>query len=179
MDFAVLLYFEDNADRVIHKWVHELVDLGLDDRLINIDMKPHLTLAEFDFADLSKVEKLLADFAASNAPIDIKFSSLGVFPGELGVLFLNPVVSEQLVSFHRRLNSKLGKCCEDFSPLYSEENWVPHCTLGLDYDELQMGKAYHYMASRFETVETSAVSLVLYGCCPYHEMMVFPLSKLD
>lgn len=177
MDYAVLLYFEDQADSLINKWSHDLVKLGLNSRFVEIDMKPHLTLAEFDLTDLGQVENILKDFSYSQTPIDLSFSSLGIFPGENSVLFLNPVVSERLVELHRELNALLQKCCNDFSTLYNEENWVPHCTLGLDYDSDQIDQALRYLNSGFEPIITKAVSIVLYGCCPYHEMMVFPLNN--
>ncbi|NLW11496.1 MAG: 2'-5' RNA ligase family protein [Clostridiaceae bacterium] len=179
MDYAVLLYFEEKADCLIDKWTQDLVKLGLNSRFAEIGMKPHLTLAEFDLTDLGEVENLLKDFASWQQPVDLKFSSLGVFPGENSVLFLNPVVSERLVKLHQDLNSLLGKCCNDFSPLYTEEHWVPHCTLALDYDNDHLNQAMRYLGSRFLPIDTKAVSIVLYGCCPYHEMMVLPLNNQD
>lgn len=177
MDYAVLLYFDEDAESLINKWTQDLVNLGLNSRFAEIDMRPHLTLAEFDFTDLGKVEKLLKEFADRQQPVDLRFSSLGVFPGDNAVLFLNPVVSGRLVELHRDLNNLLELCCNEFSPLYTEENWVPHCTLALDYNNDHLDQAMRYLSDRFLPIDTKAVSIVLYGCCPYHEMMVIPLNN--
>lgn len=179
MDYAVLLYFDDDASKKINKWTYDLVDLGLDRRYINIGMKPHLTLAEFNQTDLGSTEKLLQEYAAKKSSISLNFSSLGIFPTEQGVLFLNPSVSSDLTIMHQELNELLSDCCSDFSPLYNEENWVAHCTLGLDYNEEQMHQAYVHMRQVFEPLTAKTVSIVLYGCCPYHEMSVYPLNDHD
>lgn len=176
MDYAVMMYFEEDADQTISKWVDDLCALGLNDRFKQINMRPHLTLAEFDVADISAVESVLAEFSRSQVHLDLKFSSIGIFPGETGVMFLSPIISDALLDMHRQLNHKLEHCCDQFSPLYREENWVAHCTLALDYTEAEVASAYHYLAKNFHPIETRAVSLVLFGCCPYHEMMVFPFA---
>lgn len=179
MDYAVMVYFEDAADQTISSWISALTELGLNDRFSTIGMKPHLTLAEFDVTDLGELEKLLARFAAGTSPVKLKFSSLGIFPGTEAVLFLTPVVSEEIVELHFSLNKSLETCCEQFSPLYTEESWIAHCTLALDYNEDEVSLAYRYLAENFNPIETQAVSLVLYGCCPYHEMAVFPFKTVD
>jgi 2'-5' RNA ligase len=173
MDYAVMVYFEEAAEQKIGSWIRGLTELGLNDRFSSIGMKPHLTLAEFDIADMGRLEQILEKFARENAPVNLKFSSLGIFPGNDAVVFLSPVASKELVELHTSINQSIESCCDRFSPLYTEDSWVAHCTLALDYKPHEISRAYDYLEKNFNTVETKAVSLVLYGCCPYHEMSVF------
>jgi 2'-5' RNA ligase len=178
MDYAVVLYFDPQSERQIKRMMHYLTDEGVNDIYVNYGMRPHLTIAEFDTEDFSIVQSTIEQFSQEQPPFHIRFSSLGVFPGEHGVLFLAPNVDETLLAVHRRLNTVLEPLCHTFSPLYQDESWVPHCTLVLEMGPLEIAQAYAALYERFHALDTWAVSLAVVTCCPYLEVLETPLGRL-
>lgn len=176
MDFAVLLYFESRGDREIRRLMHWLMDRGVNDLYVNLDMRPHLTLAEFDTEDYLPVQAALHTFMARQPSFHLRFSSLGLFPGEHGVLFLAPIVEETLLAFHRELNAMLEPLCHTFSPLYQEDSWVPHCTLVLELGPLEVALAYESLLGHFHQLDTWTASLAVISCCPFQECLELPFA---
>ncbi|MEV2267878.1 2'-5' RNA ligase family protein [Nonomuraea africana] len=68
----------------------------------------------------------------------LKLSSLGLFPGAEGVLFLGATVTHELLTFHNRVHAALANQSIKHWPCYLPGNWVPHCTLavGLKREEV-------------------------------------------
>lgn len=176
MDYAIMIYFEEHGENQINNLVQGLVRAGFNDHFARIDMRPHITLAELDTDDTGRVIRILEQVAGRTASISLGFSSFGMFPGEQGVLYLTPVIHAILLQLHRKIHNELESTDLAFSNLYQPENWIPHCTLGLDFSPEEIGQAYAWLLSQTMPILTQATHLVLYGCCPYQELMVWPLK---
>lgn len=174
MDYAILLSFDMQADEQIRQLAQQLVDGGANTTYLDSGLRPHLTLAEFNTSRIADVRIILNELAAQAVqPIRIKLASAGFFPGDLAVIFLSPIVDEQLLSFHRQTNSALEPLCEEFSPLYQEESWVPHCTVALDLDKDEFAAASSAMMRFFKPIVALAFRLSIVSCCPYLEESVY------
>jgi 2'-5' RNA ligase len=180
MDYAILLSFDIQADEQIRQLAQALVDGGVNATYLSSGLRPHLTLAEFNTDRISDVRDCLKELVGQNLqPIEIKFASVGFFPGECSVIFLSPIIDEQLLSFHRQINGALEPLCESFSPLYREENWVPHCTVALELDVGEFAAAGAVLVSQFKPMIALAFRLSIVSCCPYNEESVYYLPTPD
>lgn len=180
MEYAILLSFDIEADEQIRRLAQLLVDGGVNSTYLESGLRPHLTLAEFNTSRITDVRACLKDLIdQAMQPIRIKLASAGFFPGESSVIFLSPIIDEQLLSFHRQINGALEPLCEAFSPLYREENWVPHCTIALELDVHEFAAAGAVMMSHFKPVIALAFRLSIVSCCPYCEESVYYLPTPD
>ena len=175
MEYAVLLYFDHRTEKKIQEWMNQLVEAGVNRSLVNMDMRPHLTIAEVDARDGSTLEKEVVRLTDEINQYEIRLASLGFFPNDDGVLFMAPIVEEPLLIFHRKVHEALEPISEAFSPLYLEANWVPHCTLALELDEQQFAAAYKVMHKVFEPLTARIEDIGIFKCCPYREHMVRPI----
>ncbi len=155
--------------------MNQLVEAGVNRTLINMNMRPHLTIAEVDASDASTLEKEVVRLSDEITQYELRMPSLGFFPNDEGVLFLAPTVEEPLLIFHRKVHEALEPISEAFSPLYLEKNWVPHCTLALELDEQQFSAAYRVMHRVFEPLTAKIEDIGIFKCCPYQEHMVRPI----
>lgn len=180
MDYAILLSFDIQADEQIRQLAQSLVDGGINSTYLESGLRPHLTLAEFNTSRISDVRDCLIDLVGQALqPIEIKLASIGFFPGENSVIFLSPIIDERLLNFHRQINGVLEPLCESFSPLYREENWVPHCTVALELDLPEFAAAGAVLVSQFKPIIALAFRLSIVSCCPYNEESVYYLPALD
>ncbi|NLM76989.1 MAG: 2'-5' RNA ligase family protein [Ruminococcaceae bacterium] len=180
MDYAVLLNFDASSEQTLNRIIHGLAQNGAGDTVLLAGLRPHLTLAEFD---TDCYDQVIADLrrlcTRILGPIPVKLASAGFFPNNLSVLYLAPIVDEHLLDLHRLVNNTLEPLCTAFSPLYKEENWVPHCTVALDLDEQAFTASCLDLRNRFAPLDTMAVSISVIACCPFCEQAIFSLgSKL-
>lgn len=176
MDYAVLLSFDAQADDQIMQLTRALFDGGANDSYLASGLRPHLTLAEFNTGRISEVRTCVSKLASQVLqPIRVRLASAGFFPGDATVLFLAPIVDEYLLSFHRQVNGVLEPLCEVFSPLYREENWVPHCTLALNLDNREFAAAGAVLVSQFKPIVALVFRISIVSCCPYSEESVYYL----
>lgn len=167
MDYALIACFEPTGDYKVRRLMRQLAENNVNDLYESLGFRPHITLTEFSTTDFKAVSAELARLSQHLAPVDIRFSSLGIFPGLNGVFHLVPTINENLLHLQRQVRSALGPLCEDFAPLYEEPEWVPHCTLVLEMDPLELPRAYDVMLEHFKPFNTRLVALEIITCCPF------------
>jgi 2'-5' RNA ligase len=177
MDYAIMLGFDPKTDRMIRDWIDIIARQTGNDIALLSGLRPHLTLAEFDSDQIEIVKMTLTDRTETVLrPIQISLASAGFFPHNPSVLYLAPIVDEYLLDLHRLLNQSLEPLCTDFSPLYREENWVPHCTVALELDRVSFLEACQVLFAVFQPIQAAARTISLVSCCPYCEQVVYPLG---
>ncbi|MDD3931225.1 MAG: 2'-5' RNA ligase family protein [Eubacteriales bacterium] len=180
MEFGLLLTFDQETEQKLNDLIQHLVRGGANETLLLAGLRPHLTLAEFDTHDIEAVDSAITQLTAEKLiPISIKLASAGFFPNNLTVLYLAPIVDESLLQLHRDINDTLEPLCTGFSPLYREENWVPHCTLALELTPESFAASCLNLADYFTPMEPMATHLSLIACCPFCEQKRYPLAGSD
>jgi 2'-5' RNA ligase len=92
-----------------------------------IDYAPHVTLAVYpDDRDVEDMRRVLETLVAQLPALAVRFAALGLFPGPDTVLWVAPVVTEELLRRHADLVAVLPAG----HPHYRPGSWVPHVTLG-------------------------------------------------
>jgi len=177
MDYALIAGFEPTGDFMVRHWMRRLADHGVNDLYESFGFAPHITLSEFSTEDFVQVESALHLLAQNMSEIEVRFSSLGIFPGLQGVLHLVPAANGDLLSLHRQIHQILDPLCQDFSPLYLEPEWTPHCTLVLEMDPLELPRAYDALIDSFKPFTTRLASLEVITCCPFQTVLNYPLIK--
>lgn len=157
--------------------MRQLSDSGVNNLYESLGFRPHITLSEFSTDDEEGVLDLLQNLASEVEPIEIKLSSLGIFPGDLGVLYLVPTINGDLLRLHRQLHALIKPHCLEFSSLHVEPEWVPHCTLVLEMDPLELPMAYSVMKDHFVPFTTRLTALELITCCPFRTLQTVPLAS--
>lgn len=177
MDYAIILTFDQLVEKELWQLAGELAGKTGNKAFVEAQIQPHLTLAEFStdlLADVSQTMHRLSSQLLQ--PIQLKLASAGFFPDNMSVLYLAPIVDEQLLNLHRLVNNALEPLCREFPPLYREENWVPHCTLALDLTSDELLAASLALGQAYRPLTARAAGLSLYKCCPYQERAVFFLG---
>ncbi|MGC4191887.1 MAG: 2'-5' RNA ligase family protein [Thermomicrobiales bacterium] len=160
MSAGIVMTFDTVSDTRIRQLWSALETPGL---IVPNLGRPHLTLALIDEADLGAAGDALADLAAGMHGTTIAVDSIGLFPGEQPVLFLNPVASGVLLALHRRVHAALrnvGIVTDGPGHNYVPGRWVPHVTLGRAIDAAALDPAIR-IANRFRLrFEVTGIALM-------------------
>jgi len=92
----------------------------------------HISLAIYDDPPLERFVPALAAFAETLTPFETHLASIGLFADLTNVVFLGVVVTDSLLSLHRRAHAALGAFRESCWEHYFPGAWVPHVSLALD-----------------------------------------------
>ncbi|MCA8912412.1 MAG: 2'-5' RNA ligase family protein [Planctomycetes bacterium] len=152
MPYALELFFDPRCETRLRRFVHALRETQLGGTVLIEDVKArfHITLACFDDADEPKMCKVVEDLAHATHALPVILSSLGMFPGAETVLFLAPVVDQELLDVHRGVFERMAEFTQTPWKLYQPGRWVPHCTLALKLPRDGVQKALdHLMESTF------------------------------
>jgi 2'-5' RNA ligase len=138
------------------------------ERIPNLETVPrigdvhHISLAVYEDLSVDRFLPDLAKFAAGVRPIVVQLANLGIFSGIRSVLFLGPVVTEELLALHRNFHdafaSFAGSCWEHYRPGL----WVPHVTLALNAEIAALQKAIAEVAEHWTpaSMQLDAIRLI-------------------
>ena len=176
MDYAVITCFETPGDYVVRRLMRLLTENGVNNLYESVGCRPHIILSAFSTDNEATVREILQKLATEVGTIEVKFSSIGIFPGDLGVLYLVPTINGDLLQLHRQLHALIKPYCFEFSSLHIEPEWAPHCTLVLEMDPLEVPRAYSVLRDQFEPFTTRLTAFELITCCPFRTLQTLPFT---
>lgn len=175
MGYAIELNLsKGSAARVVKLW-EGLARESINSTMLDLAAQPHISLAVFEHLDPAALREDLNRFAEATRPLSVVLSYAGTFPTAEGVVFLAPVVTQELLEVHGRLHRFLrdrGVVCAEY---YQPGKWVPHCTVAIGVAPDKIGAATEICArsEAFGPVEIDEVSLIDFP--PVRELYAFPL----
>ena len=96
MKCAIELIFDKNSQKIINDLRNKLSENGVHDEAVSIN---HVSLADIEIEDnqINVVKELLSNFAMQHKRIKLILSSAGSFMSNENVLFLAPIMTEELI----------------------------------------------------------------------------------
>lgn len=139
MPYAISLLFDIKSSDSIYRVFKRLKKNKISHKglIHDLKIKPHITFSIYENIDLEIVKERLNQFCKNHNEFKIQISSIGYFPSEESVLFLNPKVNNELLS----IQQKVFELFEDFEAEKSPKTWVPHCTLCMYLQKDKLVKA--------------------------------------
>ena len=175
MGYAVELNLcRGNAARVVKVW-ESLAREGLNPVMLDLGAQPHVSLAVFEELNPEALRADLRRFAEVTPPLSVDLAFAGTFPTAEGVVFLAPVVTQELLALHSRFHSVLRERGIDSVEYYRPGNWVPHCTVAIDLAPDQVAAALEIcvQSQAFGPVILDELSLIEFR--PVREIYTFSL----
>ncbi len=127
MPYAIVLSFDEESSYPINQIFENFQDKKIGAMHYDPKYKPHITLNTYENINTQSAKERLTLFSIENKHFKIQLSSIGYFPVEKSVIFLNPKASNELLNIQQKIYSLF----KDFETGTSPLTWVPHCTLGM------------------------------------------------
>ena len=163
MPYAIVLSFDDESSFPIYHIFKKFENKKIGSMLYDPKMKPHITLSTYENINTQSAKERLTLFSIENRPFKIQVSSIGYFPVEKSVIFLNPKVSNELLNIQQKIFSLF----KDFETGSSPLTWIPHCTLGMYLQKEEINEAINIIKKEIAITEenpfymqTTTISLV-------------------
>ena len=177
MGYAIELFYDDEAEQAVRDiWDGIAAELGKTS-LSDHGARPHVSLAVYtDDLDMTGVQENLLKFAQSIDPFDFCLRSLSAFTRQEGVVYLAPVVTEQLLSVHERFHEAFAQHKDSVVAHYQPGNWIPHCTVAIDLVPAEIQKAVGYCREAFTPISGRFQEIGLIEFRPVKELFTCKLG---
>lgn len=178
MPFAVVLRFDSQTEERIFDVWNAIHEAGISSSVLEASYRPHISLGVCNRLEASAFESELSTFTASIAPFLLSLSSVGIFPGTEGVVFLGVTVTEQLLNIHSAFHKLFKNHAQEPWAYYAVGNWVPHCTIASGLSEHQIAQvvAVCRQISLPISAEVTAVGLVDVSPTSYRTVNLYKLN---
>jgi hypothetical protein len=115
----------DKSSRLLWKRVTEVIGkCGM-----KIPKYPHFSWQVAVNYQIENVVEVIQNIALTTHRFNIQVSGLGIFPGDLPILYLTIVRSSILDEIHQKVWKACSEFGKDISPFYSITRWIPHLTI--------------------------------------------------
>lgn len=171
MAYAVEMYFDTESDRQIRHLWKELHDKNVSSYMFTSGSRPHISLSVLNSLDIPDFARKLKEFAEKLKPFEIRFGSIGVFPEPAGVLYLAPIVTEELLKVHNDFNCVFADYKNEMWYHYLPGIWMPHCTLATDIHKKDLPLALKYLldSSLPAKARVEEIGIVEFNPIKHHE----------
>ncbi len=120
----------------------------------------HISVADFECDDEEYIINKVKTFAQKLKKFSVKFSSIGFFLNSDNTLFLNPVISNELLSCHRQIKNHIEKdTVAETLPNYQNNSYVPHCSLAFKITDNEFWKALRFLKSQSSCIVLPTVMI--------------------
>jgi hypothetical protein len=176
MDYAVVLYMNEEKTAMVKEWIKELAPICGSDYCLCTE--PHVTICAIIADDEELVKEEVAKLSKVIKKGEIKVGSLGVF--NPFVLFLSPVVDPYLLESSQIANDYMLKVSEVGNKgRYIPGNWVPHMAVAMKMGRDGLYKGFERLSEIFIPfcAEINRMALIKWEKDnPYQELAVYGLN---
>lgn len=126
----------------------ELIDAGYTYKRFE-NFFPHITYSAMHFAaKREQVEPALDELAEQTSPFTAEITGLGIFTGEVPVLYMQVVRRPQLNRLQHDIAESLAPYAAESNPHFEPTAWSPHLTIGWPKGPDELGKAVQLLCQR-------------------------------
>lgn len=177
MNIAVELFFDSQSETAIRQMWIKLSTANISNFMKDMNSTPHISLAVYDCIDVTRLKIRLSEFAINHIPLSLKFSAIGMFPGDEGVLFLAPAVTEDLLAMHRNYHQVTADWSDLVWPHYRPDgSWFPHCTIAMKLNNENFFRAITLIGEEFNGIKVNVNSVAAVEYPPANILLKSPLG---
>jgi 2'-5' RNA ligase len=157
---VVALLDGQNHQRVQDLWVEFKQEVGIQG--YSRAPVPHFSFHVAERYNLEKVAEVLEKVCAHTAPFTVRTNGLGIFTGELPVLYIPVIRSPLLTNLHQHLWEPLSAAATGVANYYNPDEWRAHITLAYgDMNHDQMVQVIRAISDRSFSWQVKVDTLAL------------------
>ena len=177
MDFAIVLYMDDQKTKMVEQMTRELAtECGSD---YSTNTVPHISIASLVAEDEEAVKVEAAKLSKLLKRGKVNVASIGVFNPV--VLFLAPIVNSYLMESCRIANDQMLRVCEIGNQgRYLPGSWVPHIAVAMKMEKDGLYRGFNKLSELFSPFDAEIDRMALIRWereNPYQELAVYELAS--
>jgi 2'-5' RNA ligase len=177
MSVIVALYFDEKTEKKIFSIWQKLATERLTSFLLDIGIRPHITLTDFEQAEIKRLSDATRAFAGNAKSFEVNLCSVGSFPVTGKPIYYSPVPTKRLLDIHSEYYNFIKPIGLNWGNYYLPENWVPHCTVAEKViDENAFKQTFWYCCNAGIPITGKIASIGIFEFMPVKEIVCFDLN---
>ena len=110
-------------------------------------------------------------------PFELTLSSVGTFMTKENVIFLEPVMTEELLNVHKKFIKFMEGFDGVLNPYYDINKWMPHCTISIRLSDEELYKAIKVLKESIKlpiVVKVEKIDLINY---PFNQILITDINE--
>ena len=172
MDYAIELVFDEESQRKINELRNILISNGVHDEAVKLN---HVSIGDYHTDDIDVLKEKVFEFSKTIKPFELKLVSVGTFMTRENVIFLEPIMTEELMDIHKRFIEFMRDFDGDLNPYYDIDKWMPHTTISIRLSDDELFKGLKVLKENIElpvVVKVDRIDIINY---PVNQIMMLDL----
>ena len=174
MNYAIELVFDDESQKAVHELRRALNENGVHDEAVKLN---HVSIGDYRTDNIEGLKNRVTEFSETIDPFELSLVSVGTFMTEENVIFLEPVMTDELSDVHRRFIEYMKDFDGELNPYYDINKWMPHCTISIRLSDEELLKGIQLLKEIIRLpikVTVDRIDIIQY---PFHQIMMLNISK--
>lgn len=169
MNYAVELVFGDESQNAINELRKLLDENGVHDEAVKLN---HISIGDYFTNDIEGLKSKVLNFSKTIEPFEITLCAVGTFMTEENVIFLAPVMTEELKSVHKKFIDFMSDFDGKLNQYYDIDKWMPHCTIAIRLSDEELFKGFKLLKNNIKLpikVKLEKIDIINY---PYNSILI-------
>lgn len=173
MDYAIELVFAEESQKVIDDLRIKLSKHGVHDEAVKLN---HISIGDYKTDNIEELKEKVIEFSKTIKPFELSLVSVGTFMTKENVIFLEPVMTSELIEIHRRFIDFMKDFDGVLNAYYDIDKWMPHCTISIRLSDQELFKGMKILKEIIKLpikVKVEKIDIINY---PFNQIMMLDLS---
>lgn len=122
--------------------------------------------------NIEELKERVIEFSKTLKPFKLTLISVGTFMTNENVIFLEPVMTEELIDIHRRFTEFMRDFDGELNKYYDIDKWMPHATIAIRLQDEELIKGLKVLKSTIKlpiVVNVDRIDIINY---PSNQIMM-------
>ena len=174
MNYAIELVFDNESQMVINELRTKLNDNGVHDEAVKLN---HISIGDYKTDNIEELKNKVIEFSKTIKPFELSLVSVGTFMTKENVIFLEPIMTDELMDIHKRFIEYMKDFDGVLNPYYDIDKWMPHCTISIRLSDEELFKGIKLLKEIIRLpikVIVDKIDIINY---PFNQIMMLDLEK--
>lgn len=174
MNYAIELVFDDESQKVINNLRNNLKEKGVHDEAVKLN---HISVGDYKTDNIEELKEKVIEFSKMIKPFELTLSSVGTFMTKENVIFLEPVMTEELLNIHKKFIKFMEGFDGRLNPYYDIDKWMPHCTISIRLSDEELLKGMKVLKEIIKLpiiVKIDKIDLINY---PFNQILIVDIKE--
>ena len=172
MNYAIELVFDDESQNIINEIRRKLNDSGVHDEAVKLN---HISIGDYKTDNIEELKKRVTEFSKTIKPFEISLVSVGTFMTKENVIFLEPIMTDELIEIHKRFIEYMKDFDGELNGYYDINKWMPHCTISIRLSDEELFKGIEILKENIKLpikVTIDRIDIINY---PFNQIMMLDI----
>lgn len=173
MNYAIELVFDNESQMVINELRTKLNDNGVHDEAVKLN---HISIGDYKTDNIEELKNKVIEFSKTIKPFELSLVSVGTFMTKENVIFLEPIMTDELIDIHKRFIEYMKDFDGVLNPYYDIDKWMPHCTISIRLSDEELFKGIKLLKEIIRLpikVIVDKIDIINY---PFNQIMMLELE---